>query len=127
MSKYFTPQQIEQIVADTEREIEASEAADFEQQRMRAIIAWINDPRNKATIDADPRVKALRAMPMRGASATAQHSAPVQRTVGPATTPAPTGYKSRQQLEKERPWLAPRKPELESIIDPMAGRKPNRI
>jgi hypothetical protein len=127
MAKYFSPQEIARIVAETEAEIDAREAQRAEQQRMQQITAWINDPRNKAVIDSDPMVKALRALPMRGATAPAQHGTLAQRTPAPTSTPAPTGYKSRQQLEKERPWLAPRKPELESIIDPMAGRKPNRI
>jgi hypothetical protein len=123
MSKYFTDSEIRRLVAETEAELDAREAQRAEQQRMQQITAWINDPRNKATIDNDPMVKKLRAMGSPAPASPRTAPQPVQHTVAPAPTP----YKSRQQLEKERPWLAPRKPELESIIDPMAGRKPNRI
>ena len=125
MAKYFSPQEINRIVAETEAEIDAREAQRAEQQRMQAITAWISDPKNKAIIDADPTVQKLRAMnpaPQRPVPVPARQ--PAQYTPAPAS---PARYKSRQQLEAERPWLAPRKPELESIIDPMAGRKPNRI
>jgi hypothetical protein len=122
MSKYFTDSEIRRLVAETEAELDARNAAALEQQRMQAITAWINDPKNKATIDNDPMVKKLRAM---GSPPASPRTAPqpVQHTVAPAPTP----YKSRQQLEKERPWLAPRKPELESVIDPYCGRRQDRI
>jgi hypothetical protein len=124
MAKYFSPQEINRIVAETEAEIDALEAQRAEQQRMHAITAWINDPKNKQVIDNDPTVKKLRAMgnpPPQRQTPTPQ---PMRYTPAPV---APTAYKSRQQLERERPWLAPRKPELESVIDPYAGRKPNRV
>jgi hypothetical protein len=111
MSKYFTDAEIRQLVQETESEIDSREAQRAEHRRIQAITAWINDPKNKSIIDADPMVQKLRAMN--------QHA---QQTPAQAV---PTGYKSRQQLEAERPWLAPRKPEVQSIIDPYAGRRIN--
>jgi hypothetical protein len=123
MAQYFSPQEINRIVAETEAEIDAREAQRAEQQRMQQITAWINDPKNKAAIDNDPMVKKLRAMGSPAPLSPRTAPQPVQHTVAPAPMP----YKSRQQLEKERPWLAPRKPELESVIDPYCGRRQDRI
>jgi hypothetical protein len=111
MSKYFTDAEIRQLVQETEAEIDRRQAQQAEHRRMQAITAWINDPRNKSVIDADPMVQKLRAM-----------NQPMQQAQAPA---AATGYKSRQQLEAERPWLRARKPEVQSIIDPIAGRRIN--
>lgn len=120
--KYFTPQEVDAHVREVERQLDEQAAQQANQLRDQQIAAWINDPKNKAAIDADPMVRALRAMPQPG-QAPAQHTVPAKRSAAPAPAVAPsTGYKSRAQLEKERPWLAPRKPELSSIIDPYVKR-----
>jgi hypothetical protein len=126
MAKYFSPQEINRIVAETEAEIDQREAQRIERINEERFAAYVNDPRNAEEVNNHPVVKALRQLPATPGWGLTAPQRP-QRTIAPTSTPAPTGYKSRQQLEKERPWLAPRKPELESIIDPMAGRKPNRI
>lgn len=116
--RYFTPAEVEAHVREVEQELDKRAAQQANELHDQQIAAWIADPKNKAVIDADPMVRALRAMPQ-----PAQDGAAAQRTVAPAPAVAPfTGYKSRAQLEKERPWLAPRKPELESIIDPYVKR-----
>jgi hypothetical protein len=122
--RYFTPAEVEAHVREVEQELDKRAAQQANQLHDQQIAAWIADPKNKAVIDADPMVRALRAMPQ--PAQPAQHGAPAQRIVAPAPAVArSTGYKSRAQLEKERPWLAPRKPELQSIIDPYAGRRIN--
>jgi hypothetical protein len=122
--KYFTDAEVVAHVQAVERQLDEQAAQQANAARDAQIAAWINDPKNKAAIDSDPMVRALRAMPQ--PAQPAQHDAAAQRTVVPAAAVAPsTGYKSRAQLERERPWLAPRKPELQSIIDPYAGRRIN--
>lgn len=125
MSKLWTPQQLDQIAREVEDEISRRDYETRFNEGMERLKAYMAAHPEEVT--NDPMVKALRAIPMRGVTAPAQHSAPAQRTVAPIGAPATTGYKSRQQLERERPWLAPRKPELESVIDPYCGRKQDRI
>lgn len=125
MSKLWTPQQLDQIAREVEEDIARLEYETRFNEGMARLQAYM--AAHPDEVANDPMVKALRAIPMRAASAPVQFSAPAQRAVAPTGTPASTAYKSRQQLERERPWLAPRKPELESVIDPYAGRKPNRV
>jgi hypothetical protein len=126
MSRYFSPQQINQIVTETEAELDRRAIQAEADTRLARIQAWIADPRNKEMIDNNEVVKKLRAMPQ-----CSQPNVPstTPRLGAPHTTPSglPPGCKDRATLERERPWLAPRKTELESVIDPYAGRKPNRI
>jgi hypothetical protein len=122
--KHLTPELVAQVAADVDRELE-------EANRLDNVRAWAKDPRNAAQlahiqaefarIDAAQGAKLA---PRPTASQRTPQPAPVQRT---ASSGLPSGYKSRAQLEAERPWLAPRKPELESVICPYAGRKANRI
>jgi hypothetical protein len=122
--RYFTPADVDAHVREVERELDRRAEQETNAAHDAQIAAWIADPRNKAAIDADPMVRALRAMPQ--PAQPTQHNAPAQRNAAQHAPMVPSsGYKSRAQLEKERPWLAPRKPELQSIIDPYAGRRIN--
>jgi hypothetical protein len=128
MSQYFTKPEIERIVAETEAELIAREAKAEAEARLARMQAWIADPANKDVVDSHPMVQAIRRAPARPGGWYNDAPQPSQRTAPvPTAAPAPTGYKSREQLEREKPWLAPRKTELQSVIDPYAGRKPNRI
>jgi hypothetical protein len=114
--KHLTPEMVARVAEDVDFEIEM-------QNRLDKVRSWAANPSNAAQLHqiqaALDRVAPQRQPQQRTATSAV---AGVQRS-----NPAPTGYKSRAQLEREKPWLAPRKPELESIIDPYAGRKPNRI
>jgi hypothetical protein len=129
MSKYFTDAEIKRLVKESEDEIDRREAQRQSDARLAMQLAWINDPANKARIDSDPIVQYLRANDPKRSQPNVPSQTPRLTPHTAHTTPSglPPGYKSRAQLERERPWLAPRKTELQSIIDPMAGRKPNRI
>jgi hypothetical protein len=117
--KHYTPEMVDEIVRSCEDELDRREQAEFEERRLAELQAYIDaHPQEVAN---SPLVKALNAIPQRTQGTT---PATMQRTF-PAPAPVSSGYKSRAQLERERPWLAPRKPELQSIIDPYAGRRIN--
>lgn len=112
MSKYrhFTQEQIEQIVADTEREIDELAQKEFETSRLAQLQAYVDaHPQEVAN---HPLVRALRSIP----SAAPAASAPaVQRTI-PAPAP-PQRPPTRAELERQKPWLRPAKPSTK-LIDP---------
>jgi hypothetical protein len=122
-SRYYSPQELQTILSEAEDELDRRQNESRFNEGIARLEAYM--AAHPEEVANDPMVKALRAMPTRGGAAPAQYTAPVQRTVAPTGTPAPTTYKSRQELEKERPWLAPRKVELQSVIDPYAGRRIN--
>ena len=113
-SRYYNESELQRIVADTEAELDRR----ANQQRIDAMIAWVNDPANKHIVDNNPMVQKLRAM---SNPVPAQTQPPAQRIAPVPASPSalPSGYKSRQQLEAERPWLRPAKPSTK-IIDPYA-------
>jgi hypothetical protein len=129
MSKYFSDAEIKQLVKESEDEIDRREAQREADQRLAMQLAWINDSANKARIDADPLVQYLRANDPQRTQPNVPSQTPRLTPHTAPTTPSglPIGYKDRATLEREKPWLAPRKTELQSVIDPYAGRKPNRI
>jgi hypothetical protein len=121
MSKLWTPQQLEQIARECEVEIDRRESEARLNEGIARLEAYM--AAHPDEVANDPLVKRLRALPARPGVA----PAPAVRPAPALASPAPSGYKSRAELEREKPWLAPRKPEVESVIDPYAGRKANRI
>ena len=120
-SRYYNEQELQQIVSETESQIERM----HDEARLNEGLARLEQYMREHSdeVSRDPMVQALRRIQPQGAA-----PALVAQPTAPApVAPAPSGYKSRAQLERERPWLAPRKPEVESVIDPYAGRKANRI
>lgn len=114
--KHLTPEFIEATALDVDRMLEEQRQQEFEEARLARIRDYMANPANAAAIAQDPMVKAIRALPERSQTSTPA-GAPVQRTA--PTTVAPSGYKSRQQLEAERPWLRSQKPSTK-LIDPYA-------
>jgi len=105
-SRYFSEQELARVLADTDLELDRRAT----EERVARIQTWITDPRNKAVIDANPTVQALRRL------------GPVPATPAPAApvlTPpaAPHRPPTRAELEAQRPWLRPAKPNVK-IIDP---------
>jgi hypothetical protein len=97
-SKYFSESDLQRFVSDSEQEIDLREVQRAEAHRMQAITDFIANPANKHILDADPMVQKIRA-----------HGTPAQplRSAAPQhlqTSSAPA-YKSRAQLEQEKPWL----------------------
>jgi hypothetical protein len=111
MSKYLTDSEIRQMVSESDAEIDRRAQKRFDAERLIKIQAYIDA--HPEEIANDPMVKALRALPMRGASPVTPSALPVGRP--------PT----RAELERAKPWLRPRKPEVQSVIDPYAGPRIN--
>jgi hypothetical protein len=122
-SRYYNESELQRIVDETEAALDQQ----AHERRLEAQIAWLNDIANAHIVNNDPMVRAIRATDPQRNQPNVPSTTP--RIGAPRTAPSglPPGYKDRATLEREKPWLAPRKTELQSIIDPMAGRKPNRI
>ena len=125
--KYFTPEMVDAEVREVERILDEQKQKELEDARLARLRDYMNNPANKQTIENDPLVRAIRSLPERTQGSTPARAVPAVQPAPAPAAPAPSAYKSRAQLERERPWLAPRKPEVESVIDPYAGRKTNRI
>jgi hypothetical protein len=115
-SRYYSQSDLQQIVSDTEAELDRREQAAFEERRLAELQAYINAHPDE--VANSPLVKALNAIPQRTQGTI---PATVQRTA-PAPAPVSSGYKSRAQLEREKPWLRDPKTQLDSIIDPYCGK-----
>jgi hypothetical protein len=76
--KYFTDAEITAHVQEVERQLDERAEQQANAARDAQIAAWIADPRNKAVIDSDPMVRALRAMPQPGQPT--QRNAPAPAT-----------------------------------------------
>jgi hypothetical protein len=113
--KHYTPEMVDEIVRSCEEELDRREQVAFEERRLAELQGYIDaHPQEVAN---SPLVKALNAIPQRPGTTPAN----AQRT---ATAPAPlsSGYKSRAQLEREKPWLRDPKTQLDSIVDPYCGK-----
>src|SRR5438105_4997957 len=109
--KHLTPEVIEATCRDVDQMLEEQQRKDLEEVRLARIRDYMANPANAAAIAQDPLIRAIRALPSRGGATT--QPAPTaypqpQRTANPAPKRPPT----RQELERQKPWLAPRKPEL---------------
>jgi hypothetical protein len=114
--KHYTPEMVDEIVRSCEEELDRREQSAFEERRLAELQRYID--LHPDEVANSPLVKALNAIPQRtqGTTPTA-----VQRTA-PAPAPVSTGYKSRAQLEREKPWLRDPKTQLDSIVDPYCGK-----
>jgi hypothetical protein len=122
-SRYYSPEELQKLVSETEDQLDRMQHEARLNEGIARLEAYM--AAHPDEVANDPLVKSLRALPAAPGitPAPAVQPAPAPTPVAPA----PSGYKSRAQLEREKPWLAPRKPEVESVIDPYAGRQPNRI
>jgi hypothetical protein len=126
-SRYYSPEELQTLVSQTEDQLDRMQHEARLNEGIARLEAYM--AAHPDEVANDPLVKSLRALPARPgvASAPAVQPVPAPAAPAPAQTTAPTRYKTRADLEREKPWLAPRKPEVESVIDPYAGRKTNRI
>ena len=111
--KYHTPAEYDQIIRETEAEMDRRLEKQAEADGLAKVAAWAADPANSQQL-AKIRAEFDKVAPQRPT----QPQAP-QRPPAPAAPPTP-GYKSRAQLEAEKPWLRDPKPgSFTRIIDPL--------
>jgi hypothetical protein len=109
--KYHSAVEYDQIIRETEAEMDRRIAQQADADRLAKVAAWTKDPANAAQL-ARIRAEFDRIAPQRPTQPQApQHP----------TAPSTPQYKTRAQLEQERPWLRDPKPgSFARIIDPLA-------
>jgi hypothetical protein len=123
-SRYYSAEEIQRIVTETESELDRRQAQAESDARVARIQQWIADPRNAETINNDPMVKQLRAMPQRT-------QAGVPATPRLAAQPAQSGklpavIDGNARFHPNHLRLKPATPQIESVKDAYV-RRPNSI
>jgi hypothetical protein len=117
--KYHTPAECDQIIRETEAEMDRRLEKQAEADRLAKVATWVADPANSAQL-AEFRAEMQRAEDAHRAKYGPQPPQQPQRPATPPQTPSAPAYKTRAQLEQEKPWLRDPKPGSYSrIIDPL--------
>jgi len=111
--RYYSPEQLERIVRETEQELDRRATQRADADRLEKVRQWAADPSNAQQL-ASIRAEFDKVAPKRPT----QPHAPVHPQASSA--PNAPGYKTRAQLEAERPWLrGPQPGAFSRIVDPL--------